>query len=29
MPWICTPDFPAGCAPGVKSGPWFHPDMSG
>jgi pimeloyl-ACP methyl ester carboxylesterase len=27
MPWICTPAFPAGCAPGVKSGPWFHPDM--
>jgi hypothetical protein len=20
MPWICTPDFSAGCAPGVKSG---------
>ena len=29
MPWICTPDFSGGCAPGVKSGPWFHPDMSG
>ena len=29
MPWICTPDFSAGCAPGVKSGPWFHPDMFG
>jgi mannose-6-phosphate isomerase-like protein (cupin superfamily) len=27
MPWICTPDFSAGCAPGVRSGPWFHPDM--
>src|SRR5215470_10877710 len=27
MPWICTPDFSAGCAPGVKSGPWFHPAM--
>jgi mannose-6-phosphate isomerase-like protein (cupin superfamily) len=25
MPWICTPDFSGGCAPGVKSGPWFHP----
>ena len=27
MPWICTPDFSGSCAPGVKSGPWFHPDM--
>jgi len=29
MPWICTPDFSGGCAPGVKSGPWFHPDLAG
>jgi quercetin dioxygenase-like cupin family protein len=29
MPWICTPDFSGGCAPGVRSGPWFHPDMFG
>ena len=27
MPWICTPAFPAGCAPGVRSGPWFDPGM--
>ena len=27
MPWICTPDFSGSRAPGVKSGPWFHPDM--
>ena len=27
MAWICTPAFPAGCAPGVRSGPWFHPGM--
>ena len=27
MPWICTPAFPAGCAPGVKPGPGFRPDM--
>jgi quercetin dioxygenase-like cupin family protein len=27
MPWICTPVFSAGCAPGVTSGPWFHPGM--
>jgi mannose-6-phosphate isomerase-like protein (cupin superfamily) len=29
MPWICTPDFSGGCAPRVKSGPWFHPDFTG
>ncbi len=27
MPWICTPDFSGGCAKGVRSGPWFHPDF--
>ena len=29
MPQVCTPDFSAGCAEGVRSGPWFHPDIWG
>ena len=29
MPWICTPSFSGSCAPGVKSGPWFHAGLYG
>jgi quercetin dioxygenase-like cupin family protein len=29
MPQIRTPDFSGDCAPGVRSGPWFHPEFSG